>query len=73
MPDNSREIAKLAHIANVFASSVAALAEIEGMKAENLSRELEGRAPAYGMVDFRNAIISNNIDKSTVIYVLFHS
>lgn len=39
-------------IAFIQAQSVCALAEIEGMKAENMDRESRGLAPAYGEKEF---------------------
>ena len=40
--------------AYIFAQSVAAMAEIEGMKATNLERERHGDALAYDKMSFNN-------------------
>lgn len=44
------------HAAMVFAGAVAAMAEIEGMKAENMQRQMLGQSNAYDYEAFYNLI-----------------
>lgn len=41
-------------LAQYMLLGMAALARIEGMKAENRKREMDGHAPAYSEIDFFN-------------------
>lgn len=53
--------------AYVFSQAVAALAEIQGMDAENRLREIQGASPAYGESAFANVISKYGIDHNSVI------
>lgn len=53
--------------AYVFAQSVCALAEIEGMKAENMQREFLGKAMAYDAGAFVAVIKKYDIHHNAVL------
>jgi len=52
--------------AYVFAQAVAALSEVEGMKAENMQREVLGQAMAYRRIDFQGVVEEYGLDHDTV-------
>lgn len=51
----------------VFAQSVAALAEIESMKAVNQIREIQGHAIAYGEKSFLDVIEKYGLHQNSLI------
>lgn len=53
--------------AYVFAQTVCALAEIEGMKAENMQRQFKGEAMAYDEAAFVGVIDKYGIHHNGVI------
>lgn len=53
--------------AYIFAQSVAALAEIEGMKAENMIRESLGHSMAYDHVAFMEVIDRYGLHHNSVL------
>lgn len=57
--------------AYVHAMATAAYAEIEGMKAENELRALNGESPAFGLTEFQSVIQKYGIDHNGVLG-LFH-
>ncbi len=52
---------------HVMAQSVAALAEIEGMKAENMQREVLGQSMAYDESSFLAVIKRYGLDHNTIM------
>jgi len=54
----------------ILSQSVAALAKIEGMKAENMQREALGQSMAYSDDAFFNVIQEYGIDHNSVIAYL---
>lgn len=59
-----------ARVAFIQAQTVCALAEIEGMKAENWERHLNGLALAYGVEDFLKVPERYGISHNQVIEYL---
>ena len=57
--------------AYVFAQAVAALSEVEGVKAENMQREVLGQAMAYRRIDFEGVVEKYGLDHY-VLSKLFH-
>ena len=57
--------------AYVFAQAVAALSEVEGMKAENMQREVLGQAMAYRRIDFQGVIEEYGLHNNGLL-TLFH-
>ena len=56
--------------AYIFSQSVAALAKIEGMKAENMQRAAVGECMAYSDGDFFRVIEEYGIGHNTVVEYL---
>lgn len=56
--------------AYVFSQSVCVLAEIEGMRAENMQRELRGESMAYDHAAFTDLILQYGIGHNTVMHIL---
>ncbi len=54
-------------VAFTIAQSVAAYAEIEGMKAANRQREASGHSAAYGEDAFQKVIINYGLDFNTLV------
>ena len=53
--------------AYVISQSIAALAEIEGMKADNMQRDVEGNSMAFRQKDFQDLIERYGIHHNGVI------
>jgi hypothetical protein len=56
--------------AYIISQSIAALAEIEGMKAENKEREILGHSPVYGETAFLSVIEKYDLGTNSVINYL---
>lgn len=57
----------LAEHAKQLNEAVAALIELEAMKAENIARERSGFAPAYGYDQIHDLISEHRIDTNSII------
>ena len=49
---NYQDVQTMKNVAYVFAQSVGALVELQGMIAENQHREMQGKSQAYGEEEF---------------------
>lgn len=59
-----------ARVAFIHSQIICALAEIEGMKADNLQKQIRGEYPIYGKEDFENVTLRYGIHHNGVIEYL---
>lgn len=64
------DVYNLTQIAYVNCQVACAMAEIEGMKAENMQRSIEGNSMAYVHDDFCRIIDKYGLDHNTVLTTL---
>jgi len=59
-----------ARVAYIHSQTICAMAEIEGMKADNLQKQIRGEYPIYGKEDFENVPARFGVHHNQVIEYL---